>query len=47
MKQTMQAFVRTNAQTMDIELATVEIPALASDEVLVQGRLARALFHTP
>lgn len=36
MKQTMQAFVRTNAQTMDIELATVEIPALASDEVLVQ-----------
>lgn len=36
MKVTMQAFVRTNSKTMDIELATLSIPVIASDEVLVQ-----------
>lgn len=36
MRESMQAFVRTESQTMEIELAKVSIPAITSDEVLVQ-----------
>ena len=36
MKETMQAFVRTSYQTMDIQLATVAIPEITPEEILVQ-----------
>ncbi|HKL60038.1 MAG TPA: NADP-dependent oxidoreductase [Sphaerochaeta sp.] len=36
MKETMQAFVRTSSQTLDIQLATVTIPEITPDEVLVE-----------